>query len=66
MISLGSIQFVTPWALLLLLALPIWWIVRRRTASAWARREDAAAVHPAESAPRVDHRGVVASPGGGT
>lgn len=30
MISLGSIQFATPWALLLLLALPIWWLVRRK------------------------------------
>ena len=30
MIDLGPIQFVSGWALLLLLALPIWWIWRRR------------------------------------
>src|SRR3954465_8085941 len=30
MIDLGPIQFVTGWALLLLLALPVWWIWRRR------------------------------------
>ena len=30
MISFGSIQFASAWALLLLLLLPAWWIVRRR------------------------------------
>src|SRR5436190_19493781 len=30
MISIGSIQFATPWVLAFLLVLPIWWIVRRR------------------------------------
>ena len=30
MISLGSVQFVSAWALALLLLLPAWWIVRRR------------------------------------
>ena len=30
MIGLGSLQFATPWALVLLLALPCWWIWRRR------------------------------------
>ena len=30
MISLGSIQFATPWVLAFLILLPIWWIVRRR------------------------------------
>ena len=30
MISIGSIQFATPWVLAFLIALPIWWIVRRR------------------------------------
>lgn len=30
MIDLGLVQFVSPWALLLLLALPVWWIWRRR------------------------------------
>ena len=30
MISVGALQFATPWALLLLLALPLWWIWRRR------------------------------------
>ena len=30
MISIGSIQFATPWVLVFLIALPIWWIVRRR------------------------------------
>ena len=30
MIPTGSIQFATPWALALLVLLPIWWIVRRR------------------------------------
>lgn len=30
MISLGSLTFGSPWALLLLLALPLWWIIRRR------------------------------------
>jgi hypothetical protein len=30
MIDLGPIQFVSGWALSLLLALPIWWIWRRR------------------------------------
>jgi Ca-activated chloride channel homolog len=29
-ISLPAVQFVTPWALLLLLALPVWWIIRSR------------------------------------
>ncbi|HEY5061161.1 MAG TPA: VWA domain-containing protein [Gemmatimonadaceae bacterium] len=29
MISFGSVQFASAWALLLLLALPVWWIVRR-------------------------------------
>lgn len=29
-LSLGVIQIATPWALLLLLALPIWWLVRAR------------------------------------
>jgi Ca-activated chloride channel family protein len=30
MIDLGPIQFVSGWALLLLLALPVWWVSRRR------------------------------------
>lgn len=30
MIDLGPIQFVSGWALLLLLALPVWWLWRRR------------------------------------
>src|SRR3954468_12195223 len=30
MIDLGAVQFVSGWALLLLLALPMWWIWRRR------------------------------------
>jgi len=30
MISVGTIQFATPWVLAFLLVLPIWWIVRRR------------------------------------
>jgi Ca-activated chloride channel family protein len=30
MISIGSIQFATPWVLVFLIVLPIWWIVRRR------------------------------------
>ena len=30
MISLGSIQFASAWALGLLLLLPLWWIIRRR------------------------------------
>lgn len=30
MIDLGSVQFVSGWALFLLLALPVWWIWRRR------------------------------------
>jgi Ca-activated chloride channel homolog len=30
MISTGSIQFATPWALVFLIALPVWWIIRRR------------------------------------
>jgi len=30
MMSIGSLQFASPWALLLLLALPLWWIWRRR------------------------------------
>jgi Ca-activated chloride channel homolog len=29
MISFGSVQFASAWALLLLLVLPVWWIVRR-------------------------------------
>ena len=29
MIALGSVQFASAWALLLLLVLPVWWIVRR-------------------------------------
>jgi Ca-activated chloride channel family protein len=29
MIALGSLQFASAWALLLLLVLPVWWIVRR-------------------------------------
>jgi Ca-activated chloride channel family protein len=29
-IALGSLQFASPWALVLLLALPAWWIWRRR------------------------------------
>src|SRR5665213_4482688 len=27
---LPAIEFVTPWALVLLLVLPVWWILRRR------------------------------------
>jgi Ca-activated chloride channel homolog len=30
MIAIGALQFASPWMLLLLLALPIWWIVRRK------------------------------------
>src|SRR5678816_1724156 len=30
MISIGSIQFATPWVLLFLIVLPVWWIIRRR------------------------------------
>ena len=30
MIALGSLQFATPWFLVLLLGLPLWWIWRRR------------------------------------
>src|SRR4029078_5552130 len=30
MISIGSIQFATPWVLLFLIVLPMWWIIRRR------------------------------------
>jgi Ca-activated chloride channel family protein len=30
MISIGSIQFATPWVLAFLVVLPIWWIIRRR------------------------------------
>jgi Ca-activated chloride channel family protein len=30
MISIGPIQFATPWMLAFLIVLPIWWIVRRR------------------------------------
>ena len=30
MIPLTAVQFVAPWALLLLVALPIWWIIRAR------------------------------------
>lgn len=30
MMGLATIQFASPWALLLLLALPVWWIWRRR------------------------------------
>jgi Ca-activated chloride channel family protein len=30
MISIGSVQFATPWVLAFLIVLPIWWIVRRR------------------------------------
>jgi len=30
MISIGTIQFATPWVLAFLVVLPIWWIVRRR------------------------------------
>jgi Ca-activated chloride channel family protein len=30
MISIGSIQFATPWVLAFLVLLPIWWIIRRR------------------------------------
>lgn len=30
MISIGSIQFATPWVLAFLVALPVWWIIRRR------------------------------------
>jgi Ca-activated chloride channel family protein len=30
MITVGSIQFATPWVLAFLIVLPIWWIVRRR------------------------------------
>jgi Ca-activated chloride channel family protein len=30
MISIGSIQFATPWVLAFLIVLPVWWIVRRR------------------------------------
>ena len=30
MISIGSIQFATPWVLAFLIVLPIWWILRRR------------------------------------
>ena len=29
MISFGSVQFASAWALLLLLVLPVWWVVRR-------------------------------------
>jgi Ca-activated chloride channel family protein len=30
MIRLGGVEFATPWALVLLLALPLWWWMRRR------------------------------------
>jgi Ca-activated chloride channel homolog len=30
MVQVGPLQFASPWALLLLLALPVWWIWRRR------------------------------------
>jgi Ca-activated chloride channel homolog len=30
MVQIGPLQFASPWALLLLLALPVWWIWRRR------------------------------------
>jgi len=30
MISIGSIQFATPWVLAFLVVLPVWWIIRRR------------------------------------
>lgn len=30
MTPFSAVQFVTPWALLLLLALPVWWIIRAR------------------------------------
>ncbi len=30
MISIGSVQFASAWALLLLLVLPAWWLIRRR------------------------------------
>ena len=30
MISIGTIQFATPWVLAFLILLPIWWIIRRR------------------------------------
>ena len=30
MMQIGPLQFASPWALLLLLALPVWWIWRRR------------------------------------
>ncbi len=33
MISLRAIQFATPWALVLLLLIPLWWVLRRRMRS---------------------------------
>jgi Ca-activated chloride channel homolog len=30
MVQIGPLQFASPWAMLLLLALPVWWIWRRR------------------------------------
>src|SRR5690242_3926546 len=30
MVQVGPLQFASPWALLLLIALPVWWIWRRR------------------------------------
>ena len=30
MMSIGSLQFASPWALVLLIALPLWWLWRRR------------------------------------
>ena len=33
MMDLGIIQFATPWALLLLVIFPAWWLWRRRRAT---------------------------------
>jgi len=30
MMTVGAIQFATPWVLAFLIVLPIWWLVRRR------------------------------------